>query len=98
MKSLELMPAVEVGKIVHLGVEEANQVLVPRAAITTAVLDDGLTISLAVFPGQVLYEFDRSGRFMIVERVPYSHTLRQGHWSWPPSVMLELQARLHAGK
>jgi len=24
--------------------------------------------------------------------------LREGHWSWPPSMMLELQARLHAGK
>ncbi len=66
---------VSVGRIVHFGaMMPARGGIVAHAALVTRVHDE-TSVDLHVVP-----PMESS---MNVDRVPYSETLKEGHWTWP---------------
>jgi hypothetical protein len=94
MTEFEITPLAEVGKIVHFGATTPHG-LTAWAAITTKVNEDG-SLELLAFLDKPSTEFGSLDLKHVksFQHVPYSPMLKPEHWSWPPSVMAELMARL----
>lgn len=68
-----------VGRIVHYYTDDRTDQ--PMAAIVTGVFegDEKLSVDLSVFQRKLPSP-------LIGVKVPFSDTLKRGHWSWPPRV------------
>ena len=73
-----------IGRIVHFGAKDTvsdvpyeKAELLACAAIITAVHEDNKVH---------LHVFSHSGAAGPASFIPYSPTLKEGHWSWPPRV------------
>lgn len=94
--AFDFTPIAEIGKIVHFGaylpavtkvhggVLLSEGKLTPWPAMITCINENG-SLALIAFAIDHIRAFDS---------IRYSTELKRDHWSWPPSVVAELQAKL----